>query len=101
MQNSISSLNMLYNAIEINAEFYSLFLPRTNHLTGCCCQKREVSLRFFAKNPQYDPKRPVTRTKLSVVAHFLATALSYVMRFRQKRGRIENFKYLAEFEKDF
>ncbi len=32
---------------------------------------------------------------------FLVTTLSYALRFRRKRGVIENFEYLGEFEEDF
>jgi hypothetical protein len=48
------SLNTLYTAK--NAQCYSAFSPTTISWTRCCRRKREVSLRFFAKNAQYKPK---------------------------------------------
>jgi uncharacterized protein (UPF0297 family) len=55
----------------------------------------------FAKNAQYDLKTRSYENIAQCNCALLATALSYVTRFQQKRGMIKNFGYLDEFEKDF
>ncbi len=57
--------------------------------------KREVWFRFYAQN---DPKTHSYEDCAKFNSVFLATMLIHASRFWQKRGVIENFEYLDEFE---
>ncbi len=90
---------MLYTAE--SAPFYYEFSSITISLAPCFCQKREVWLRFFAKNAQNDPKTNSYEDSAKFNSTSSATMLSLASRFRRKRGVIENFEYLGEFEEYF
>jgi hypothetical protein len=90
---------MLYTAE--SAQFYSAFSPTIISLTPCFRRKREVWLRFFAKNAQIDPKTHSFEDSAKVNSTFLATTLSHASRFRPKWGVIKIFEYLDEFKEYF
>ncbi len=97
--NFASSLNTLYTAE--SAQFHCAFSPTTISLTPRFRRKREVWLRFFAKNAQNDPKMHSYEDNAKLNSAFSATPLSHASRFRRKRGVIENFEYLGEFKEYF
>ncbi len=78
-----------------------MFSPTTISLTPRFCQKRKVWLCFFAENAENDPKTHSYEDNAKFNSAFLATTLSYALRFRQKRGMIEHFEYLGEFVEVF
>ncbi len=90
---------MLYTAQ--SAQFYSVFSPTTISSTLRFCRKREVWLRFFAKNARNDLKTHSYKDSAKCNSAFLATMLSHALHFWQKRRVIENYEYLGEFEEYF
>ncbi len=90
---------MLYTAE--SAQFYSAFSPTTISLTLRFRRKREVWLRFFAENAQYNPKTHSYEDNAKFNSKFSATTLSCASRFRRKRGVIKNFEYLGELKEYF
>jgi hypothetical protein len=56
---------------------------------------------LFAENAQNDPKTHSYEDSAKFNFAFSATTLSHASRFRRKRGVIENFEYLGEFEDYF
>jgi hypothetical protein len=76
-----SSLNTLYTAI--GTLLYSAFLLLTIIFTRHCCLKRKVSLRFFAKGAEYDPKMHSHEDNAKFHCTFLVIALSYATHIQE------------------
>ncbi len=74
-------MNTLYAAE--STQFYSAFLQTTISLPWCCRQEREVSLRFFTNDAQYNPKIHSLENNATFHCAFLAAVLRYAKRFRR------------------
>ncbi len=95
----IRRVNTLHTAE--SAQFYSAFSPTTISLTPRFRWKRKFWLHFFAEKVQNDPKTCSCEDNAKFNSAFSVTMLSYTTRFRRKkRGVIQNFEYLGEFEED-
>ncbi len=77
------------------------FSPTTISLTPRFRWKHEVLLRFFAEIAQNDPKTHSYEDSAKSNYEFSETTLSHALRVRRKRGVIENFEYMGEFEEYF
>jgi hypothetical protein len=64
-------------------------------------KKLQSLLHFFTQNVKNDPKTNSFKDNTKFCSAFSMTMLSYATGFGRKRGVLESFEYLGEFEEDF